>query len=591
MADARTDVLPLGRLSYGETFPFAALPSHNPYTLAVLRSWSPDEAVPRLVGRTLLDHVRSRAGDRDGPVLAAIDQMEELDAGSGSRSYHRRQFLAELAEAMEADSRLHLLLVVREESADMIADVLGPGVRHYVKPLNRQDAVEAVARPVRGTSRSYDEGVAEVIVTDLQTSRLVPSGGGEHYVTCDYVEPFLLQVVCARLWDSLPPDVSLITRREVHRHGDVDAALASHCGRIIATVAEDHEVPATRLRTWLQRTFITELGTRGTAYEGATHTAGMPNAVTRALEDWHLLAAERRKGARWYELISDRLIEPVRQAADETPPPAGPAEYLEAAGRALVLGELDLAERYARETVRASPDTDLRTRAEAGSLLGNIAYEREKPKDAEERYREAASLYEAVRDTDAVARQLAAVGQTLVAQGELTSAASQFRSALDRVPNDRVLQTELAMTLWQLGQGRGAVAVLTTVLEKEGGDVTALRARGEILADLGEARAAMLDLDRVATRAAPSTRAARGLALAELGDMAQARTEVEEALSAAPRSGLVLWYAARVSWLDDDKAAARELASQAIDATDPALSPRHREAARQLLRMQKTGTQ
>jgi Flp pilus assembly protein TadD len=582
MTAAGMTVLPLGRLSYGETFPFAALAPHNPYTLAVLRSWSPSEAVSRLAGRTVLDHVRSCAGRRDGPVLAAIDQLEELAADSGLRSSHRRKFLAELAEAMEKEPRLHLLLVVRAESADMIADVLGAGVRHQVKPLNRQDAIEAVSGPARTALRPYGEGAAEAIVTDLQTSRIEPSGAGEHYVTCDYVEPFLLQVVCARLWDSLPAGISLITRRETLRYGDADTALASHCGRVIAAVAEDHEVPVTRLRTWLQRTFITDLGTRGTAYEGATKTAGMLSAVARALEDRHLLTTERRKGARWYELLSDRLIEPVRQAADEAPPVTGPADYLEAAGRALVLGEFDLAERYARDTMRTSADTDLRTRAEVASLLGNLAIEREKPKDAEERYREAANFYEAVRDADAVARQLAAVGRSLVAQGELMSAVRQFRSALDRLPNDRLLQMELAMTLWQLGQGRGAVAVLTTVLEKEGVDLTALRARGEILADLGDARAALLDLDRVAAHAGPSTQAARGLALAEIGDMARARVKVEEALAAAPRSGPVLWYAARVSWLDGDKAAARELAGQAIDATDPALPPPHREAARQL---------
>jgi tetratricopeptide (TPR) repeat protein len=575
------EVLPLGRLSYGETFPFAALPYHNPYTLAVLRSWSPGEAVTRLVGYTILDYVRSRADHRDGLVLAAIDQVEELAADSGSRLSYCRQFLAELSEAMEEESRLHLLLVVREESADMIADALGAGARQYVKPLNRQNAIEAVAGPARGTSRSYGEGVAEAIVTDLQTSRIVPSGGGERYVTSDYVEPFLLQVVCARLWGSLPPGVNLITRREVLRYGDIDTALASYCGRIIAAVAEDHEVPVTRLRTWLQQTFITELGTRGTAYEGANVTAAMPNAVARALEDWHLFAVERRKGARWFELLSDRLVEPVRQAADEPPPPTGPAEYLQAAGRAMALGEVDLAERYAHEAVRASPDTDLRLRAEACSLLGNLAYEREKPKDAEERYREAANLYEAVRDTEAVARQLAAVGRTLIAQGELIGAVSQLHSALDRLPNDRVLRTELAVALWQHGEGRGAVAVLTTVLEKGGGDVAALRIRGEILADLGEARAAMLDLDRVTAHAQPSTRAARGLALADLGDLVQARREIDEALAIAPRSGQVLWYAARVSWLEGDKARAWELARQAIDAVDPALSPHQHKAATQ----------
>ena len=480
---------------------------------------------------------------------------------------------------MEEEPRLHLLLVVRKEAASVLAKALGPGAIHHVTPLTRQGAIEAVVGPAKGTFRAYEEGVAEAIVTDLQTSRITPIRGGEHYVTDEYIEPAILQVACAHLWEALPTGVNLITRRELRRFGDVDAALASHCGRILAAVAEDHDLPVTRLRAWMQGTFITELGTRGTTYEGATATAGVPNAVARALEDRHLLSADRRSGARWYELLNDRLIEPLRQAVDEPPPSTEPVDYLRAAGRAMVLGELDLAERYANETVRTSHDTDLRLRAEAGSLLGNLAYEREKPKEAEERYRKAANLYEVVRDSEAVARQLAAVGQTLVAQGELMGALTQFRSALDRAPNDLVLQTELALAMWQVGEGRGAVAVLTAVLGKDAGNVAALRARGEILADLGDARAALLDLHRVATRARPSTLAARGLALAELDDLVSARREIKDALEGAPRSGLVLWYAARVAMLDGDKTEARDLMGQALDATDPALSPQHREAA------------
>ena len=95
----------------------------------------------------------------------------------------------------------------------------------------------------------------------------------------------------------------------------------SHCGRVIACVADDHDLPASKLRSWLLMTFITELGTRGRV-RGHRSTAGMPNAVVRALEDRHLLSAELRSGSRWYELISDRLIEPLQklQTNYQTPP-------------------------------------------------------------------------------------------------------------------------------------------------------------------------------------------------------------------------------------------------------------------------------
>src|SRR6202035_4826563 len=74
----RADVLPPGMLSYGSTFPVAALPEHNPYTLALLRSWSPGEDATRLVGLTVREFARRRAERHGRVVLAVIDQAEEL---------------------------------------------------------------------------------------------------------------------------------------------------------------------------------------------------------------------------------------------------------------------------------------------------------------------------------------------------------------------------------------------------------------------------------------------------------------------------------------------------------------------------------
>src|ERR1700691_2119307 len=39
-----TDVLPLGRLLGGVSFPEPLLPEHNPYSLSLLESWFPGEA-------------------------------------------------------------------------------------------------------------------------------------------------------------------------------------------------------------------------------------------------------------------------------------------------------------------------------------------------------------------------------------------------------------------------------------------------------------------------------------------------------------------------------------------------------------------
>lgn len=585
LAQKRWHLLPPGRLSYGAGFPRAALPDHNPYTFALLRSWFPGEAPTQLVDLTVRDFVEAQARQGNGPLYAAIDQVDDLSADSSQRRDQRDRFLAELAEAVAAEPRLHLLLVARDDAADLICATLGRTARFELSALNRLAAIEAVAGPAADAGRPFSDDAAERLVTDLQTSRIVVANGVERHVESDQVQPALLQAACVRLWDSLP-DTDHVTMRDVRLFGDVDKTLAAYCGQVIALVADDFDKSVTWVRNWLLRTFITELGTRGTTYEGVTETAGAPNEIARALADRHLLTVKQQNGSRWYELLADRLIQPLRDAVDELPPAVDPRAYLAAAERSLAQGEFDVAERYAGLTLRRSPDTNLRLRAEAESLLGNVASERseapEAKAEAESHHRAAARLFETLRDTPAVASQLAAVGQLLVLQRRPEDALGELRAAIERLPGDPVIQTDLALALWRLGESEAAVTVLTGVLSLNGGNTIALRARGEILAELGKARQAMLDLNRVTLEERPTSRAARGLALAELGDKSGADLEIDDAVAEAPWNGAVLLSAARAKALNGDETAAEELARRAVDATDPGLPPYHREVALQL---------
>jgi hypothetical protein len=92
----------------------------------------------------------------------------------------------------------------------------------------------------------------------------------------------------------------------------------------------------------------------------------------------------------------------------------------------------------------------------------------------------------------------------------------------------------------------------------------------------------MLDLGRRAIRHRPATSAARGLALATIGDHRAANREIENAVTMAPRNGPVLLYAARAAALSGDEGSSGELARRAVDATDPPLPPRHRDLALRL---------
>ena len=586
-------VLPVGRLSFGITFPLAALPAHNPYALALLRSWSSGETATRLAGLSIREFVAAIAGT--GPILAAIDPTDELVANGGARRRHRRDLLAELVETLRGDPRLHLLIVGREQAIGIVAEVLGNGLRYDLPPLTWQGAIDAVSGPMKAAGQPFAEGAAEKVVSDVTTSRLVGRNGAERYVTTDQIEPALLQAVCAGLWESLPPNVSPVTAQDVRSHGDADLALTRLAGAIVGEVADDHDLSAKRLGTWLAEAFITDIGTRDKQYEGVSATAHMPNAVAVTLEDSHLLISSVQSGSRWYELISDRLVEPLRQLAARMGQAAterrdgGMLGRLLAAERALAAGELELAKRHTialRQAAESRPRSTSEGFALLGrgySLLGNIAYENGKPREAEDQYREAMRYFAAAGDGQAVGYQLTAIGQLLLEQGRMVEAVTALSSAIARVPNDLVVRVFYATALWQFGEGRAAVAVLTDALSIDGDNADALRARGEILADLGEAREAIRDLDRVADAGRPATRAARGLALAELGDRRAARREIEGAVTVGERSGPVLYYAARAFALIGDKSASAEHARLAADATDPPLSEPRREMARKLV--------
>jgi tetratricopeptide (TPR) repeat protein len=451
-----------------------------------------------------------------------------------------------------------------------------------------QDALEAVTKPVENTRRWFAAGTAEEIVAELSEVTHADAGGAQTTGTGSTVEPVVLQLGCAWLWRSLPSDIQVITTEHVRRYAGIDRSLADFCGQAVAEAAEDYGVSTLRLASWLQQTFIGPTGARAWVHEDTVQASGIPMAVLRALEDRHILRAELRADGRWYALLHDRLIEPLRRldapdlARAGQRPDTDAVGHLAAAALALAEGELALAERHAQEALRRGTDDDLRTQAEVQLVLGNIAHARGEPAAAEDRYRTSAALFEMLQDTPAVTRLLMAMGRSLLAQGRDVEAVDGLRAATERAPNDPAVRTEFGRTLWQVGQERAAVTVLTEVLAVNGDTQEALRARGEVLADLGKAEDALRDLDRVRQR--PATRAARALALATLHDRHAAGEEIDAALADAPDSGPVLLYAARVGALGGDASRAAELARRAVTANAPALSPHQREEALRLTR-------
>jgi hypothetical protein len=94
----------------------------------------------------------------------------------------------------------------------------------------------------------------------------------------------------------------------------VQEVLRGFYERAIETAKRQTGVSESRLRRWFKDKLITAAGTRGTVFQGKEQTEGIANSAVDVLEAQHIIRAERRAGARWYELTHDRLIEPIRKS-------------------------------------------------------------------------------------------------------------------------------------------------------------------------------------------------------------------------------------------------------------------------------------
>jgi tetratricopeptide (TPR) repeat protein len=626
-------VLPLGRLWRRNAVPAAAFPEQNVFSLALLTSWYPDESPTRIVGLSALDFLRGHGSkDRFGlPVdtFAAIDQAEVLFREPVARPRQRDRFLDQLAEVMDAELNLHLLLVVREEHLEELRAfgdrVTGDGhpenavAVYELGAFHRDAAVRAVRKPLAAAGR--DPGpYAAALVDELRTIR-TPWEPAERRVPP--VAPALLQQVCARLWAGLwpgPSDVGVSAARGApgpldaageaagRLRADVDDVLTEFCGQTLDAVAADHRMSSAKLVSCF-RDAVAEHG-GGELTHHALDEA-VPPAVWRAMEDLHLVRACRWSGATAYQLNHPRLIEPVlrlgtRQGSARrlgTVHRPEPPELLRAAERALSDGNLELAAFRAEAVIRACGKEDVWTQAVARRLLGNIAYEDGRPDEAGAHYRAAASLFELLQDAREVGLLLAAIGRLLM-DDRAAEAVRELRAAVNRLPHDPVIQTVLAQALWQAGQPAAALAVLDTVLNRDGSTSEALRARGEMLADLGRDRPAIRDLRRIDHTDRPSTRAALILAetswrLARDAERAEPRDSVDPHTLAGGgetqwpdpatqpvedlESGPVLLRLARARGLRGDDQDAADLAAQAVAARRPPLPPQLRDEARRLM--------
>jgi WD40 repeat protein len=303
-------------------------PGGNRYILSLLLSL--EEALPAeqqtpieaLAKLSLNDYLDRRLSDDAGDdVVLIFDQFEELLTVDPTNEAAKHEFFAQVGAALR-NRRRWALFSMRE-------DYVAP-LRPYVRPvptrlnnayrldLLRADAAHAAIQgPARSIGTEFDTEAADQLIDDLRRVQVQRADGTVESRPGPWVEPVQLQVVCERLWRSLPPGTLRIGKAEVGNLGTVDTtvdgALADYYAEQVGAVAAETAVDERSIREWFDRQLITPEGRRGQVLKTQAQSQGLDNRAIEVLIDIYLVRKEERRGATWYELAHDRLIEPVRK--------------------------------------------------------------------------------------------------------------------------------------------------------------------------------------------------------------------------------------------------------------------------------------
>ncbi|MER6006886.1 tetratricopeptide repeat protein [Nonomuraea angiospora] len=504
--EPRTLTLPVGRLIHQPTWPLAHSSGPGGYRFTLISSWTPARQTPdpgQTVGSALESILAGAAPHR---VLAAIDHMEELFTAFPARLPERDRLIGELAQALR-DLPLNLLLLVRDDQLATLSGyegLLSPQPFAYVRldGLGQASAVAAVTRPASHSGHRYAPGVAERLVERLRKTTYTDRLGESVEIVSERVSPFELQIACAALWSGLGDYDDTITAELLAQLGDLAGILAAYFDRAVRDVSLETGVSEPELRAWIETTFITERGTRGTAYRGLTQTADMPNAVVDALVARHILTEEQRARSLWYQLGQERLVEAIRTAhhvtpARDRPQEHTPADFRAAAEAALGEGNFISARRFADVAAsRSLEQGDERQFANLLAFKAEVARVEGDLEAARETLTAARSQFESQQDALATVRVLTALAEVCLSMGSPDEAVDLGRQAVARMPGDVPARTLLAHALWRAGSPADAEAAYNDALDLDRNAARALHGRGQVRIALRDFRGALADLDR-----------------------------------------------------------------------------------------------
>lgn len=327
-------VLPSGRGGAAVRVNLYALPkpfenSNNQFVYSVIRCLGGDESTA--ISASLAEYLgnMARVPARDGRVLV-LDQFEEIFFDLQARSDGQRgEFIVDLRRAVhEAGGGLKIIISFRKEYLADVERLLRPvksDIRiatYALDPMTEIGMREAITEPVRRYLR-FDTNVVDGLIRQLREVRIVRQDGRVEVRSGSRIEMVHLQIVCARLWESLPDGTVQVSEQDVERAAGegrsveefVGDALNAFYEREVASAARVCGIPHQVVVFGCQR-FVSPDGARLTLESGRGRVGRLSVTLADELSRRYFLRKDPRAENAFYEISHDLLVNPVRSARD-----------------------------------------------------------------------------------------------------------------------------------------------------------------------------------------------------------------------------------------------------------------------------------
>lgn len=254
----------------------------------------------------------NKRSDPDKLKMLIFDQFEEILRVNPFDKPQKEAFFKTVGSFLR-DRSYWALFSIREDYVGALKPYVRPiptglSVTFRLDLLDEESALAAIQEPIKVIGGVFEDAAAKSLVDDLRRVQVQQVDGSWKEELGLYVEPIQLQLVCQRLWEASADPKRI---ENVASTGTVNDALTEYYVSTVKQVSSELRITDRSIRDWFQNQLITEQKTRALLALNPQQSGGLRNDAIYRLVDSHLVRAERRHAAIWFELAHDRLIIPI----------------------------------------------------------------------------------------------------------------------------------------------------------------------------------------------------------------------------------------------------------------------------------------